>query len=54
MKTKFAALAALVASFTFANAAEIKAPNGGRIIDSVEPHAEFLINKDKKIGGYRL
>jgi hypothetical protein len=50
MKTKIATLAALVASLTFATAAEkIKAPNGGRIIDAVEPHAEFLITKDKKI-----
>lgn len=49
MKTKIATIAALVASFTFANAAEIKAPNGGRIIDSVEPHAEFLLNKENKI-----
>ena len=50
MKTKIIAIAALVASFTFATAAEkIKAPNGGRIIDSVEPHAEFLITKDKKV-----
>ncbi len=50
MKTKIATIAALVASLTFATAAEkIKAPNGGRIIDAVEPHAEFLITKDKKV-----
>lgn len=50
MKTRITAIAALVASLTFATAAEkIKAPNGGRIIDSVEPHAEFLITKDKKV-----
>ena len=49
MKTKIATIAALVASLTFASAAEIKAPNKGRIIDSVEPHAEFLVTKDKKI-----
>ena len=50
MKTNIIALAALIAGLTFANAAEkIKAPNGGRIIDSVEPHAEFLITADKKI-----
>jgi hypothetical protein len=53
MKTKIAIIAALVASLAFANAAEehkeIKAPNGGRIIESVEPHAEFLITKDKKV-----
>jgi hypothetical protein len=39
MKTKFIAIAA----------EKIKAPNNGRIIDSVEPHAEFVVNKDKKI-----
>lgn len=50
MKTKIATIAALVASFACATAAEkIKAPNNGRIIDSVEPHAEFLVAKDKKI-----
>ena len=50
MKTKIAIIAALVASLTFANAAEkIKSPNGGRIIESVEPRAEFLITKDKKV-----
>jgi hypothetical protein len=50
MKTKIATIATLVASLAFATAAEkIKAPNGGRIIDAVEPHAEFLITKDNKI-----
>ncbi len=50
MKTNIIALTALIAGFAFASASEkIKAPNGGRIIDSVEPHAEFLINSDKKI-----
>ncbi len=50
MKTNIIAIAALAASITLAAAAEkIKAPNGGRIIDSVEPHAEFLITADKKI-----
>ncbi len=50
MKTKIATLAALVASLAFATAAEkIKAPNGGRIIDTVQPHAEFLVTKDKKV-----
>lgn len=50
MKTNIIALAALITGLTFANAAEkIKAPNGGRIIDSVEPHAEFLVTADKKI-----
>ncbi len=55
MKTKIATLAALVASLTLAAAAEkIKALNGGRIINSVEPHAEFLVTKDKKIEIYFL
>jgi len=50
MKTNIIALAALAASITLAAAAEkIKAPNGGRIIDSVEPHAEFVINAENKI-----
>ncbi|HEX7260245.1 MAG TPA: hypothetical protein VF258_00360 [Luteolibacter sp.] len=50
MKTRIIALAALVASLTFATAGEkIKAPNGGRIITAVTPHAEFLITKDKKV-----
>jgi hypothetical protein len=48
MKTKIIAL--IIASLTFATAAEkIKAPNGGRIIASVEPHAEFLLTPEKKI-----
>lgn len=50
MKTKIIALAALVASLSFATAAEkIKAPNGGRLITTVTPHAEFLVTKDKKV-----
>jgi hypothetical protein len=49
MKTKFIATAAIVASLAFASAAEIKAPNKGRIIDSVEPHAEFFVTADKKV-----
>ena len=49
MKTRIATIAALVASLTFATAAEkIKAPNGGRIIDTVTPKAEFVVTKDKK------
>ncbi|MES2924466.1 MAG: hypothetical protein V4819_23135 [Verrucomicrobiota bacterium] len=49
MKTKIATIAALVASLAFATAAEkIKAPNGGRIIYSVTPKAEFVVTKDKK------
>jgi hypothetical protein len=48
MKTKIIAL--VIASLTFATAAEkIKAPNGGRIIEAVTPHAEFLVTPDKKI-----
>ena len=50
MKTNIIALAALISGLTFASAAEkMKAPNGGRIIDTIEPHAEFVINADKKI-----
>lgn len=50
MKTKIVTIAALVASLAFATAAEkIKAPNGGRILAGVEPHAEFLITPDKKV-----
>lgn len=48
MKTKIIAL--ILASLAFATAAEkIKAPNGGRIIAKVEPHAEFLLTNDEKI-----
>lgn len=50
MKTKLITIAAIIASLTFATAAEkIKAPNGGRIIDTVTPHAEFVVTKDKKV-----
>ena len=50
MKTRIIAIAALAAGLTFGHAAEkIKAPNGGRIIETVEPHAEFLITAEKKI-----
>ena len=50
MKTKIIAFAAFIASLSLATAAEkIKAPNGGRIIHKVEPHAEFLLTKDKRI-----
>ena len=28
---------------------EIKAPNGGRILDGVHPHAEFLITKERLV-----
>ncbi len=48
MKTKVIAL--IIASLTFASAAEkIKAPNRGRIIEGVEPHAEFLVTAGKKV-----
>jgi len=47
MKTKI--IASLIASLTLASAAEIKAPNGGRVIDAVTPHAELLVTTDKKI-----
>jgi hypothetical protein len=49
MKIRIATIAALVASLSFATAAESKASNKGRIIESVEPHAEFVVTKDKKI-----
>ena len=50
MKTNIIALAALISGLTFASTAEkMKAPNGGRIIDTIKPHAEFVINADKKI-----
>jgi len=50
MKTKIATIATIIASLTFATAAEkIKAPNGGRIIDTVTPNAEFLVTTDKKV-----
>lgn len=50
MKTKIIALATVIAGLTLATAAEkIKAPNGGRIIDSVKPNAEFLVTADRKI-----
>lgn len=48
MKTRIIAL--VFASLTFATAAEkIKAPNGGRIIETVTPCAEFLVTKDNKV-----
>ena len=48
MKTKVIAL--VIASLTFAHAAEkLKAPNNGRIINTVTPHAEFLVNPEKKL-----
>lgn len=48
MKTKVIAL--VIASLTFAHAAEkLKAPNNGRTINTVTPHAEFLVNPEKKL-----
>ena len=48
MKTKIIAL--VIATLTFAHAAEkLKAPNNGRIINTVTPHAEFLVNPEKKL-----
>lgn len=50
MKNAITAIATLAASLAFLQAAEpVKAPNGGRIIDAVEPHAEFFITPEKKI-----
>ncbi|MBC8125798.1 MAG: hypothetical protein H8M99_01440 [Gloeobacteraceae cyanobacterium ES-bin-144] len=50
MKTNIITIAALIASLTFATAAEkIKAPNNGRIIETTKPNAEFLVTADKKI-----
>lgn len=48
MKTKLI-LIAFAATFASAIAGEIKAPNQGRIIEAVEPHAEFLVTKEQKI-----
>lgn len=44
-------IAALSAGITLAAASEkeIKAPNGGRLVHSVEPHAEVLVTAEKKI-----
>lgn len=39
----------LVSSLAAHEASKIKAPNGGRIIASVEPHIEFLLMKDRKV-----
>ena len=48
MKTKIIAL--VIATLTLAHAAEkLKAPNNGRIINTVTPHAEFLVNPEKKL-----
>lgn len=58
MKTRLLTLSLLLAGLSFVNAADkhdhdhdhIKAgPTGGRLIVKVEPHAEFFVNKDKKV-----
>lgn len=49
MKTHIIAFASILTCIAFASAAEIKAPNGGRIVESVTPHAEFLVTPEKKI-----
>ncbi len=49
MKTRIIAIASILSSIAFSSAAEIKAPNGGRIIEAVTPHAEFLVTPEKKI-----
>ena len=45
---KFKIIALILSSLTFAAARE-KAPNGGRLITAVTPHAELLVTADKKI-----
>ncbi len=49
MKTHIIAFASILTSLALATASEIKAPNGGRIIESVEPHAEFLVTPEKMV-----
>jgi len=50
MKTKMIAIVFLAAELAIASAAEkLSAPNHGRIIDAVDPRAEFLISSDQKI-----
>lgn len=49
MKHTIIAIASILTSITFATAAEIKAPNGGRIVEAVTPHAEFLLTPERKI-----
>lgn len=44
------AIAASLTSHAFAHAKTPKAgPNGGRVIQTVEPHLEFLVTKDRKV-----
>lgn len=61
MKTKLLTLSLLLTGLAFVNAADknkhdhdhdhgAKAgPTGGRLIHEVEPHAEFFVNKDRKV-----
>jgi len=50
MKTKITTIITLIASLTFASAAEkTKTPNGGRVIDNVSPVAEFFVTKDRLV-----
>lgn len=49
MKHAIITIASILASITFASAAKIKAPNGGRIVESVTPHAEFLLTPERKV-----
>jgi hypothetical protein len=49
MNTKLIALCLLAFGSAFGAEEKVTAPNGGRLIDTVKPNAEFLINKDRKI-----
>lgn len=51
MKTKLliAALLALLLPSVFAHEAKVAGPNGGRILDKIEPHVEFLVTPERKV-----
>ncbi len=51
MKTKLFlfALALTASVFTAPHAQKIPAPNGGRVLTKVEPHAEFFVLPDRKV-----
>lgn len=58
MKTTLLTLSLVIAGLALANAADKRdhdhdkakaGPTGGRLIHEVEPHAEFFVNKDKKV-----
>jgi len=59
MKTKLLTMSLILAAFSFMSAAEKPhdhdhehakpGPTGGRVLHEVEPHAEFFVNKDKKV-----